>query len=116
MREIVFYSTPTGKVPVEEFLDSLAGKQAQKVTWVLQLVEELGRVPAKFLRKLEGTNDLWEVRVAFGGAEFRLLGFMDGTQRLVLVHAFAKKTRKTPKRHLATAVHRKRDFIERKKG
>ena len=38
MREINFYKTESGKCPVEEFLDSLSSKQAQKVTWVLRLI------------------------------------------------------------------------------
>ena len=41
MREIHFYRTDSGLCPVEEFLDSLTAKQAQKVTWVMQLVEEM---------------------------------------------------------------------------
>jgi len=41
MREIIFYRTSSGKCPVEEFLDSLSAKQAQKVTWVIALVESL---------------------------------------------------------------------------
>ena len=41
MREIEFYRTDMGKCPIEEFLDSLSGKQAQKIAWVLQLIEEL---------------------------------------------------------------------------
>lgn len=40
MREIHFYKLPSGESPIEEFLDSLTSKQAQKVTWVMQLIEE----------------------------------------------------------------------------
>ncbi len=46
MKEIVFYRTESGKCPVEEFLDSLTAKQAQKVVWVLNLIEELDDVPS----------------------------------------------------------------------
>ncbi len=38
MREVIFYKLPNGECPVEIFLDSLTGKQADKVTWVLSLV------------------------------------------------------------------------------
>jgi len=75
MREIQFYRTQAGHCPIEEFLDSLSGKTAQKVAWVLQLIEELDRVPATYLKKLEGTDDLWEIRVQIGGDALRLLGF-----------------------------------------
>jgi hypothetical protein len=52
VREIIFYRTPSGACPVEEFLDSLTGKQAQKVAWVLHLVEELDSVPVQYFKKL----------------------------------------------------------------
>jgi len=42
MRDIHFYHTEAGKCLVEEFLNSLSGRQAQKVAWVFQLVEEDG--------------------------------------------------------------------------
>jgi hypothetical protein len=45
MREIKFYTTQSGKSPVAEFLDSLNSKQVQKITWVLNLVEQKHRIP-----------------------------------------------------------------------
>jgi len=41
MRTVTFYRLPNGQSPIESFLDSLTGKQAQKVLWVLPLIEEL---------------------------------------------------------------------------
>ena len=38
-RDIIFYKTVEGKCPVEEFLDSLPSKAAQKAAWVLSLAE-----------------------------------------------------------------------------
>jgi len=58
MREIRFYRTQSGHCLVEDFLDSLPAKTAQKVVWVLQLIEELDTVPATYLKKLDGTDDL----------------------------------------------------------
>ncbi|WP_293131717.1 hypothetical protein [Okeania sp. SIO3I5] len=58
MREILFYKTDSGYCPVEDFIDSLSGKQAQKVLWVLRLVEELDSVPSQYLKKLVNTNDI----------------------------------------------------------
>jgi hypothetical protein len=51
MRSVNFYRLPNGKSPVEEFLDSLAGKQAQKILWVLQLIEELDVIPRQYFKK-----------------------------------------------------------------
>jgi phage-related protein len=98
---------------VEEFLDSLESKQAQKVAWVLQLIEELDVVPAQYFKKLMNTDDLWEVRIQIGGNAFRILGFLEGDRLIVLNHAFQKKTQKTPKQDIKLAESRKYDYLRR---
>ncbi|MBI3162142.1 MAG: type II toxin-antitoxin system RelE/ParE family toxin [Chloroflexi bacterium] len=115
MRTIEFYRTRTGHCPVQEFLDSLTGKQAQKALWVLKLVEELNMVPRQYFKKLEDTEDIWEVRVQFGGDIFRLLGFFEHGALLILVSGFAKKTRKTPPQEIAFALQRKADHLSRRR-
>ena len=115
MREIYFYRTASGGCPVEDFLAELGPKQAQKVAWVLRLVKELPMVPQQYLKKLEGTRDIWETRADFGGDAFRLLGFWDGGRFIILTNGFAKKTQKTPEREIALAEQRKRDYLSRKK-
>lgn len=113
MRTIKFYRLPSGTCPVEEFLDSLNGKQAQKVAWTLQLVRDLQRPPRQYFKKLVGTG-LWEIRTVFGGNSFRFLGFFDGEDLIVLTSGFAKKTQKTSKQEIETAEGRKRDYFSRK--
>jgi phage-related protein len=115
MRTINFYRQPNGKSPIEEFLDSLTGKQAQKVLWVLQLIEELEIVPRQYFKKLIDSEDIWEVRVQFGNDIFRLLGFFDGGTLLILTNGFAKKTQKTPPQEIALAVRRKNNYLARRK-
>jgi phage-related protein len=115
MRTIRFYETASGNCPVKDFLDSLGGKQARKVTWVLQLVKDLPRPPIQYFKKLVGT-ELWEVRAESGGNAFRLLGFLDGEQLVILTSGFAKKTQKTPGREIDTALARRKDYFNRKKG
>jgi len=114
MREIRFYRSESGACPVEEFLDSLSGKQSQKVTWVLQLIEEMEIIPARYFKKLVNTDGLWEVRVQAGNNIFRLLGFLDGNQLVVLNHGFQKKTQKTPKKEIQVAEARKKDYLNRR--
>ena len=115
MREVLFYITDSGKNPVKNFLDSLESKQIQRVTWVLQLLEELDRIPKQYFNKLENTDDIWEVRIQFGNNIFRLLGYWDGPKFIVLCHGFTKKTQKVPKKEISLAEKRKRDYFRRKK-
>lgn len=116
MREIIFYRSESGRSPVEEFLDSLTGKEAQRVTWVLRLIEELDRVPRTYFKKLQNTDDIWEVRVESGGNIYRILGFLDKGNLVILNHAFQKKTQKTPKKEIGIAESRRRDYLERRKN
>lgn len=114
MKGIQFYRSESGNCPVEEFLDSLSGKQAQKVIWVLQLIEELEVIPTQYFKKLVNTDGLWEVRVQAGNNIFRLLGFIEGDEIIILNHAFQKKTQKTPKKEIQIAETRKRNYLNRK--
>lgn len=111
MRTINFYRTRSGRCPVEEFLDALTSKQAQKVAWVLQLIEELEVVPTQYFKKLVNTEDIWEVRIQQGGNIFRLLGFFDGATLIILTQGFAKKSQKTPLDEIRLAESRKRDYF-----
>lgn len=116
MRTVVFYRLPNGQSPIETFLDSLTGKQAQKVLWVLQLVEELETIPRQYFKKLVDSEGIWEVRIQFGGDIFRLLGFFDGGRLLILTNGFAKKTQKTPAQEIELATQRKNDYLARRES
>ncbi len=52
MRIIQFYRTKSGQTPIEDFLEALSGKQAQKIAWVLQFIEETENVPAQYFNKV----------------------------------------------------------------
>ena len=113
MREIIFYHTRTGSCPVEKFLDSLSAKQARKVTWVLQLIEELDNVPSQYFKKMVNTDGLWEARIQTDGNIFRILGFLRGDNLVVLNHGFQKKTQKTPRKEIVIAEERKKEYLNR---
>jgi len=87
----------------------------QKVTWVLQLIEDLEVIPAQYFKKLVNTDDLWEVRIQAGNNIFRLLGFLEGKQVVILNNAFQKKTQKTPAKEILIAEARKKEYLKRRK-
>jgi hypothetical protein len=84
MREINFYRFDNGRSPVEDYLDTLSNKQVEKVFFILELIESLGIVPRKFFKKLESTDGIWEARVQLGDNIFRLPGFFDGENLIIL--------------------------------
>lgn len=114
MPEVEFYRTVADHCPVEEFLDGLPAKQAQKVAWVLRLIEDLESVPSQYLKKLVGAKEIWEVRAHQGGEAFRLMGFFAGARLLVLTSGFSKKTQRVPRREIQLAEERRRDYLKRR--
>ncbi len=113
MKEIVFYKTSSGKSPVEEFLDSLSSKEAQKVAWVLSLIEDMESVSTKFYKKLSNSGGIIEVRAQIGKNNFRLLGFEDNGTFVVLTNGFKKKDQKVPKSEISLAQQRKDTYLSR---
>ena len=112
--EVNFFRTVTGKYPVIEFLNSLSGKQAQKIAWVLELFEDTKIVAKQYFKKLRNTNDIWEIRVIYAGDIFRILGFFESNNIFVLTNGFVKKTQKTPLSEIKIAEERKKEYYERK--
>jgi len=115
VREVNFYETESGKSPVVEFLNSLTGNQAKKITWVLELFEDTSIVPRQYFKKLENTDNIWEIRVIYSGDIFRILGFFEPNGNFLVTNGFVKKTQKTPLNEIRLAEDRKSIFMERKK-
>ena len=115
MRKIIYHSLDNGKCPVADYLNNLSQKQVEKVFFVLDLIERLDIVPRKFFKKLEATADIWEARIQHGNNIFRLLGFFDGDELVVLNHAFTKKTQKTPQKEIKKAEQRKKDYFSQRR-
>ena len=114
MKSINFYTTKSGKCPVKAHLDTLSDKQVTKIAWVLKLIREVDQVSAKYFKKLVNTNDIWEVRVDVGKNTFRLLGFFQGRELIILTNSFQKKSQKTPMNEINLAEKRKKEFLSRR--
>ena len=64
-----------------------------------------------YVKHLE--NKLWELRVQAGRKAYRVIYFAWTGQRFILLHAFLKKSAKTPRQELAIAESRLADFLLR---
>jgi hypothetical protein len=58
-RKIIFYENH-----FIEFYQNEDEKVKSKIQYVFELIKQVERVPEKFLKHLEGTNGLFEVRIA----------------------------------------------------
>lgn len=112
-RTVIFYRTVDGKCPVQEFIDSLPGKVAQKIVWVLKLLEDLEIVPSSYFKKLLGTEEIWECRIQFGSNTYRIFCFFIDNS-VILTHGFVKKSQKTPAGEIERAEAYRRDFLKRR--
>jgi len=112
MKVIKFYKLPSGRSPIEDFLDSLSSKEAQKVIWVLKLIEEMEQVSTKFYKRLQNSDGIIEVRVQVGKNHFRLLGFEHKDTFVILTNGFKKKDQKVLKSEIELAKLRRKEYLE----
>ncbi len=111
MREIIFYETDFGDKPVEEFLSGLDPAVRAKIVRTLELLRTQDIVPAKFWKKLSG-SDLWEVRVEYAGNIYRVLAAFAKNNRVILLHAFQKKSQRTPRQDMEIALQRQKRYLQ----
>lgn len=104
-RTIIFYM---------DYFQSFFAKQNKKVkakiVWTLELIEELERVPQTYLKHIENTDGLYEIRIKQGSDIFRVFCFFDKGKLIVVANGFQKKTQKTPKNEIERALRIKTEY------
>ena len=98
VREVITY-----KNYFEDFFKEQTRKVQDKIIKVLDILEQVERVPSTYLKYIEGTNGLFEIRVQLGNNIFRIFCCFDGNKMVVLFSGFQKKTQKTPPAEIARA-------------
>jgi phage-related protein len=109
-RTIIFY-----KDYFQKFFSEQREKVQDKIIWTFELIEELQRVPETYLKHLENTDGLFEIRIQQGSDIFRIFCFFDQGQLIVLANGFQKKTQKTPKKEIEKALKIKQEYENDKK-
>ena len=99
----------------DEFFVKQRQKVKEKIIWTFNLIEEVQHVPETYLKHMEGTEGLFEIRVQQGSDIFRILCFFDEGKLVVLVNGFQKKTQKTPRQEILKALKLKEEYHEQKK-
>ncbi len=62
------------------------------------------------LKRRQNTHGIWEVRAQHADKAFRLLGFLDKGNLVILTNGFIKKTQKTPPQEIDLAEERKKEY------
>lgn len=108
-RNIVFF-----KNYFQDFFDKQSQKVKNKIIWTFELIEELQRVPETYLKYIENTDGLYEIRVQAGNDIFRIFCFFDYGKLVVLINGFQKKTQRTPKKEIEIAIKIKAEYESKK--
>lgn len=109
VRTILFF-----KHYFEKFFIRQKSKVQEKIIWTFTLIEEIPRVPETYLKHIENTNGLYEIRIKIGSDTFRIFCFFDDGKLIVLANGFQKKSQKTPKQEIETALKIKAEYESEK--
>jgi len=105
-RKILFYGNY-----FLDFYSKQDNKTKEKIDFVLDLIRNIERVPIKFLKYLEGTDGLYEVRVSTVSKNIRIFSFFDEGKLIILLNCFLKKTDKTPKKEIEQGIKLKEEYF-----
>lgn len=113
--KVEFYESENGKIPVEEFLNSLPKKLRAKSLGTIEILQTFGNeLGAPYSKKIE--KDVFELRTKMGTDITRIFYFFYFDKRIILTNGFIKKTQKTPRKEIEKAIKYRKDFIEREKN
>ena len=105
----------TYKSYFEDFFVKQKSKVQDKIIWTFDLIEEIPRVPETYLKHLENTDGLYEIRIEYQSNFYRIFCCFDKGNLVVLFNEFQKKTPKKPNNELENALKLKNEYFENKK-
>jgi phage-related protein len=105
--EAFFFRNQSGSEPVRQWLMDLSRDDRREIGRALMTLEFGWPIGMPLSRPMG--QGLHELRINFSTSQSaRVLFYIDPRQRLVLLHAFTKTTRATPKKDLELARNRMR--------
>ncbi len=108
-----YYTTDSGKSPVEEFICSLDEKTQEQFIFKKELLERFGpQLRQPHTDKIGG--GIFELRFKGEEGQIRVLFFFFYEKKIILLHGFVKKTQKTPGKEIEIAQERRKEFLSRK--
>ncbi len=114
---------PEGKIRIvyfyksyfKDFLNGLKNPKAkEKIFYVLRIIETTQRVSIDYLKHIEGTNGLYEIRIQSGSDIYRVFCFFDAGRLIVVANGFQKKSQKTQKKEIDRALQIKSAYENEK--
>ncbi len=85
-----------------------------KVFKSIEYIETQQLVPEKYLKHIEGSKGLYEIRAKFSSDIVRVFCFFDGEKLVISLTGFVKKTKKTPKTEIERAERLMAEYYNEK--
>ena len=98
----------------KEFKRTLSKDVLMKIYQVFIYIMSEDIIPVKFLKKIEGVKDLYEIRIEHNGNIYRIFCCFDKGNLVILFNAFQKKTQKTPISEIERAIRIKEEYFAAK--
>jgi phage-related protein len=98
----------------KDFKRTLSKDVLMKIYQVFIYIMSEDIIPVKFLKKIEGVKDLYEIRIEHNGNIYRIFCCFDEGNLVILFNAFQKKTQKTPTSEIERAIRIKEEYFAAK--
>ena len=98
----------------QDFYLEQSEKVQDKIGYIFRILKTVDKIPTKFLKHLEGTDGLFEIRVEVGSDILRIFCCFDKGNIVVHFNGFQKKSQKTPKQELILAEKFKKEYLNQK--
>jgi phage-related protein len=114
MSEIKLRTVTLFKDYFSEFYQKQRQKVKDKILWTFRIIETQKQIPTDYLKHIEGTDGLYEIRVQQSSDIFRIFCFFDEGKLVVLANSFQKKTQKIPRSEIEKALKIKEEYEQEK--
>lgn len=109
---VEFYTSASGKTPVQEFIDSQDMRmQARILRGIDRLRVEGNQLRMPYSKAL--SDGMFELRVQCEGNAARVFYFFVVGMRIVMTNGFMKKTQKTPQAEIEKACSYRDEYMRR---
>jgi len=99
-----------------EFYLSLDPDVQEKIEYIFKVIQTVERIPQKFLKHVEATKGLYEIRVKVRTDIYRIFCCFDSGKIIILFNGFQKKGQKAPRREIYKALRLMQEYFDKSKG
>lgn len=94
-----------------DFMNSLRNPKAkEKILYIMRIIEAVERVSTDYLKHVEGTDGLYEIRIKSSSDIYRVFCFFEAGRLIIVANGFQEKSQKKPKVEIERALKIKAEY------